>query len=105
MQIEVERGNRTKHYLKRERMLPRLCRGGRKGWGEARIKRGRAHKVRVLPERKQVSWKGAVRPEGPAIPFHTVDLCSDLECSLPSFPVPRFPSGALDQGSFVGKER
>lgn len=35
MQIEVERGNRTKHYLKRERMLPRLCRGGRKGcvWG------------------------------------------------------------------------
>lgn len=73
MQIEVERGNRTKHYLKRERMLPRLCRGGRKGCGGgARIKRGRAHKVRVLPERKHVSWKGAVRPEGAS---HSLPHC------------------------------
>lgn len=31
MQIEVERGNRRKHYLKREGMWPRLCRGGGKG--------------------------------------------------------------------------
>lgn len=78
MQIEVERGNRIKPYLKREGMLPRLCGEGREGWG-ARMGEDGACKVRVLPEGKHVTWKGAVRPERPA--FSSTLSMSALLCS------------------------
>lgn len=81
MQIEVERGNRIKPYLKREGMLPRLCGEGREGWG-ARMGEDGACKVRVLPEGKACDLERGSETRETCILFHTVNVCSALLCSV-----------------------
>lgn len=60
----------------------------------------------VLSEVEHMTWKGPVRPEGPATVSYTVNSCSGLERSLASFSLQReSPSRALSGGSSMGKER